>query len=148
MDQSNNKDRREGERRKQPHVPRPNRERRLRPFGRRLEDRPATMEEAVYILLEEVLYLKQQLLSDKIEPKDWYDTNEAAALMGLSSQTVRIRCGELRLNSRKVASGRGKHGAYQLSDAEIDRFLEFGYLAEGEGTCEDLTKDSDDKDSE
>jgi transposase len=81
--------------------------------------------------------LKQQL--DRIEAqlaelvrqrtaKDYYSTEEAAALLGKAEFTVREWCRLGRIQAEKKGSGRGKHQSWVIAHAEVLRIQKEGLL--------------------
>jgi hypothetical protein len=81
--------------------------------------------------------LKQQL--DRIEAqlaellrqrtvKDYYTTDEAAALLGKAEFTVREWCRLGRIHAEKKGSGRGKYLSWVIAHAELQRVQRQGLL--------------------
>ena len=60
--------------------------------------------------------------------KDFYTTEEAAALLGKAPFTIREWCRLGRVNARKRDSGYGRCGGWMISADELDRSRNFGLL--------------------
>ena len=81
-----------------------------------LVDRLARIESALALLVEQKTV------------KDWYSTAEIAQLLGLSDYTVREHCRLRRIEAVKRRSGRGAHGEWMVSHAELTRVRNEGLL--------------------
>jgi len=62
--------------------------------------------------------------------KDFYSTEEAAAILGKAEFTIREYCRRHRVNAVKQGSGRGKYQAWRISHEEIERLQRHGLLPE------------------
>jgi Helix-turn-helix domain len=71
------------------------------------------------------------LLASRQARKEWYTTEELAAIVGRSEYTVRMWCLNNRLRAEKAAGGRGKHRSWVISHQELLRFQREGLLARG-----------------
>jgi excisionase family DNA binding protein len=60
--------------------------------------------------------------------KDWYTTEEIAALVGKSEYTVREWCRQGRIRAQKKGSGRGKYQSWVVGHEELERFQKEGLL--------------------
>src|SRR4051794_12966936 len=60
--------------------------------------------------------------------KDWYSTDEVAAILGKAKFTVREWCRLGWVHCRKQNSGRGKHPAWSISHDELLRIQREGLL--------------------
>jgi hypothetical protein len=60
--------------------------------------------------------------------KDWYEIEEAAALLGRAPFTVREWCRQGRVNAEKKNSGRGPYQSWVISNAELSRIGREGLL--------------------
>jgi hypothetical protein len=58
----------------------------------------------------------------------WYGTAELAALLGKDEFTVREWCRLGRVRAEKKRSGRGRHKAWAVSAAEVERYRREGLL--------------------
>ena len=58
----------------------------------------------------------------------WYGTAELAALLGKEEFTVREWCRLGRIHAEKKRSGRGRHRAWAVSAAEVERYRREGLL--------------------
>ncbi len=58
----------------------------------------------------------------------WYGTAELAALLGKEEFTVREWCRLGRIRAEKKRSGRGRHRAWAVSAAEVERYRREGLL--------------------
>jgi hypothetical protein len=73
----------------------------------------------------------EAMLSDLIRQratKDWYPTDEVAAILGKAKFTVREWCRHGRVHCRKKNTGRGKHLAWVISHEELLRIQREGPL--------------------
>jgi hypothetical protein len=77
--------------------------------------------------LDKVEILLGELLRQR-SIKDWYSTDEVAALLGRAKFTVREWCRLGRVNCRKKIDGRGKHLAWVISHDELLRIQREGLL--------------------
>lgn len=68
-------------------------------------------------------------LREQTVVRDWYSVEEFAEAVGLRPFTVREHCRLGRLNGVKKASGRGKHQAWALGHAELERYRREGLQA-------------------
>jgi hypothetical protein len=84
----------------------------------------------VDILLERLDRIETAIaeLSRQRAVKDWYEVEEAAALLGKAPFTVREWCRQRRVHAEKKASGRGKYQAWAISRAELLRIQREGLL--------------------
>jgi hypothetical protein len=62
--------------------------------------------------------------------KDFYSTEDVAAILGKAEFTVREWCRRKRCHSVKQACGRGKYQSYAISHAELKRLEKEGLLPE------------------
>ena len=60
--------------------------------------------------------------------KDYYSTDEAAALLGKAEFTVREWCRLGRIHAEKRMSGRGAHPAWVIGHSELQRYQKEGLL--------------------
>lgn len=60
--------------------------------------------------------------------KDWYEVEEAAAVLGRAPFTVRECCRQGRINAEKKASGRGRYQSWAISHTELLRIQREGLL--------------------
>jgi transposase len=60
--------------------------------------------------------------------KEWYTTDEVAAMLGKAEFTVRQWCREGRVHAEKKGSGRGKYQSWVISQAELQRLQREGLL--------------------
>jgi hypothetical protein len=60
--------------------------------------------------------------------KDWYTTEEVAALVGKAEFTVREWCRHRRIRAEKRGSGRGAHPSWVVSHDELLRYQREGLL--------------------
>ena len=60
--------------------------------------------------------------------KDWYSTDEVAAIFGKAEFTVRQWCLHGRIHAQKKGSGRGRYQSWVVSHAELQRFQKEGLL--------------------
>ena len=60
--------------------------------------------------------------------RDWYSTDEVAAILGKAKFTVREWCRLGRVHCRKKDSGRGKHQSWAISHDELARIQREGLL--------------------
>jgi hypothetical protein len=60
--------------------------------------------------------------------KDFYSTEEAAALLGKAEFTVREWCRLGRVHAEKKGSGRGKYQSWVIAHAEVSRIQREGLL--------------------
>jgi hypothetical protein len=65
--------------------------------------------------------------------KDWYTTEEVAAVLGKAEFTVREWCRHRRVRAEKKGSGRGKFRAWVISHDELQRIQHKGLLPPGQG---------------
>jgi hypothetical protein len=73
----------------------------------------------------------EALLTDLLQRglvKDWYSTEEAAAILGKAKFTVREWCRLGRVRCRKKNTGRGKHQSWVIAHEEILRIQREGLL--------------------
>lgn len=70
------------------------------------------------------------LLASQRTIKDWYTTEEFAALVGKAEFTVREWCRLGRVRAEKRQSGRGKHREWVVSHDEMLRYQRDGLLSE------------------
>lgn len=82
------------------------------------------------ILMERLNRIESVLatLLEQKTVKDWYDTEEVAKLLGKDAFTVREWCRLGRVHGEKRRSGRGKHHAWVISNAELQRIQREGLL--------------------
>ncbi len=83
----------------------------------------------------EVLLSRLDRLESKIDDivrqravREWYSTEEAAAILGKAEFTVREWCRNGRVHAEKKASGRGKYKAWVIAAAELERIQREGLL--------------------
>jgi hypothetical protein len=62
--------------------------------------------------------------------KDFYSTEEVAAILGKAEFTIREYCRRHRVNAVKQGSGRGKYQAWRISQEELERIQRHGLLPE------------------
>jgi hypothetical protein len=62
--------------------------------------------------------------------KDFYSTEEVAAILGKAEFTIREYCRRHRVNAVKQGSGRGKYQAWRISHEELERMQRHGLLPE------------------
>jgi hypothetical protein len=62
--------------------------------------------------------------------KDFYSTEEVAAILGKAEFTIREYCRRHRVNAVKQGSGRGKYQAWRISRQELERLERHGLLPE------------------
>lgn len=67
-------------------------------------------------------------LVEKQSVKDWYTTEEVAALVNKNEYTVREWCRLGRVRGEKKGSGRGKYQSWVISHAELQRIQKAGLL--------------------
>lgn len=67
-------------------------------------------------------------LATKRTVKDWYSTEEVAAIMGRAKFTVREWCRNGRVHCQKKNNGRGKHQSWVISHEELLRIQREGLL--------------------
>lgn len=60
--------------------------------------------------------------------KEWYTTEEVARIVGRAEFTIRERGRGRRVHARKKESGRGRHTAWVISHAELQRIQREGLL--------------------
>ena len=60
--------------------------------------------------------------------KDWYTTDEVAAILGKAKFTVREWCRHGRVHCRKKNNGRGKYQSWTISHEELLRIQREGLL--------------------
>jgi hypothetical protein len=77
--------------------------------------------------LERIEATLSQLLRQRTV-KDWYTTEEVAALLGKADFTVREWCRLGRIRAEKRKSGRGAFPAWVVSHQELLRFQREGLL--------------------
>ena len=65
--------------------------------------------------------------------KDFYSTDEVAAILGKAEFTVREWARRGRINADKRKSGRGKFQSWAISHAELQRIQREGLLPEDRG---------------
>ena len=70
----------------------------------------------------------RDLLLSQRTVKDYYTTAEVGAILGKAEFTVREWCRNGRVHGQKQGSGRGKHQAWVISHAELQRFQREGLL--------------------
>ena len=70
----------------------------------------------------------RDLLASQKTLKDWYTTEEFAALVGKAEFTTREWCRLGRIWAEKRRSGRGKHCAWVISHDELIRYQREGLL--------------------
>ena len=70
----------------------------------------------------------RDMLASQRTLKDWYTTEEFAALVGKAEFTVREWCRLDRIHAEKRHSGRGKHCAWVISNDELLRYQREGLL--------------------
>jgi hypothetical protein len=77
--------------------------------------------EQLAILLERLDRIEAAIadLARQRAAKDWYEVEEAAAILGRAPFTVREWCRQGRINAKKKDSGRGKYQSWVISDAEL-----------------------------
>jgi hypothetical protein len=80
------------------------------------------------VLRQDEIQTSLALLVSQRAVKDWYDTAEAAELLGKAEFTVREWCREGRVHAEKKGSGRGKHQAWVISHQELQRIQREGLL--------------------
>lgn len=68
------------------------------------------------------------LLVERQTVKDWYTTDEVAAILGKAEFTVREWCRLGRVNAEKRYSGRGRYQAWVVSLGELKRLEREGLL--------------------
>lgn len=89
-----------------------------------------SVEAMVLNLLDEVKLMRDQLndLVGRQTIKDFYSTEEFAALKGMKPKTVRDYCNEGRLNGEKQRTGHGRSKQWVISHAELLRYEREGLL--------------------
>ena len=70
----------------------------------------------------------RDLMASQKTIKDWYTTEEFAALVGKAEFTVREWCRLGRVRAEKRQSGRGKHCAWVIAHDELLRYQREGLL--------------------
>ena len=70
----------------------------------------------------------RDLLASQKTLKDWYTTEEFAALVGKAEFTTREWCRHGRIRAEKRQSGRGKHCDWVISHDELLRYRREGLL--------------------
>lgn len=60
-------------------------------------------------------------LADQRPPKDWYSVDEAAAVLGKASYTVREWCRLGRIHATKQRHARGPHPEWVIAHGELAR---------------------------
>jgi hypothetical protein len=68
------------------------------------------------------------LLAQQRAAKEWYTVEEVARLLGKAPFTVREWCRLGRARGQKRGSGRGKHPAWVVAHAELQRLQRDGLL--------------------
>jgi predicted site-specific integrase-resolvase len=68
------------------------------------------------------------VIAERQQLKEWYATDEVAALVGKAEFTVRSWCRLGRIRARKKDSGRGAHTAWAISHEELQRYRREGLL--------------------
>lgn len=94
-----------------------------------MEDQPQWIEPVM-----ERLTKLESLLADLIRQrtlKDWYSTDEVAAILGKARFTVREWCRHGRVRCRKKNTGRGKYQAWVIAHEELLRIQREGLLPLG-----------------
>lgn len=69
-----------------------------------------------------------RLATEQAGQQAWYGTGELAALVGKEEFTVREWCRLGRIRAEKKRSGRGRHRAWAVSAAEVERYRREGLL--------------------
>ena len=85
------------------------------------------------ILILERLERIENALSVLVElrtVKDFYSTDEVAAILGKAEFTVREWCRRHRIHAQKRRSGRGKHQSWTIAHEELQRIQREGLLPE------------------
>ena len=88
------------------------------------------MTEIEAVAIVEWLERIEALIVEQKAVKDWYTTEEFAALVGKAEFTVREWCRLGRVAAAKRRSGRGKHCAWVISHDELRRYRREGLLPE------------------
>jgi hypothetical protein len=81
--------------------------------------------------VEERLERIERLLASLVEReqrREWYTTEQFAALVGRAELTVRAWCRLGRVRAKKLGSGRGAHLGWAVSHEELLRFRREGLL--------------------
>jgi hypothetical protein len=83
------------------------------------------------VLLQRLDRIEQilQALADRQAVKDWYTTEEFAALVGRAEFTCREWARAGRINAEKRMSGRGAYPAWVISHEELLRYQREGLLS-------------------
>jgi hypothetical protein len=106
------------------------------PRGKPDEQQQATQ---VFAMTEELLERLDRIerlvraLVERQQIRDWYSTDEFAALVGKAEFTVREWCRHGRVRAEKRISGRGAHPAWVLPHAELLRYQREGLLPAARG---------------
>ena len=85
------------------------------------------MHDDITIRLERIESFLVALLQQRAV-KEWYTTEEIAAIVGKSEFTVREWCRNARIHAAKKGSGRGRYQSWVVSHAELQRFQKEGLL--------------------
>ena len=85
------------------------------------------MHDDITIRLERIESFLVALLQQRAV-KEWYTTEEIAAIVGKSEFTVREWCRNARIHAEKKGSGRGRYQSWVVSHAELQRFQKEGLL--------------------
>jgi hypothetical protein len=78
--------------------------------------------------IEAILTQIQGSLAAPKVTREWYSVAEAASMLGKSSYTVRQWCLEGRINATKRSEKRGGAQLWNISAAEIERYVNEGSL--------------------
>lgn len=70
----------------------------------------------------------EQVVTERQRVREHYSTAEVAEILGKAEFTVREWCRLGRVRAEKKYSGRGKHPAWVISDAELKRIQKEGLL--------------------
>ncbi len=92
-----------------------------------VEPAALTTADALVGRLAKIEALLERLVAERTV-KDWYSTDEFAALVGKAGFTVREWCRHGRVRAEKRLSGRGAFPAWCVSHAELLRYQREGLL--------------------
>jgi len=70
------------------------------------------------------------VLAERQQIKDFYSTDEVAAILGKAEFTVREWCRRHRVRAEKRNSGRGKYHSWVITHQELQRIQREGLLPE------------------
>lgn len=76
-------------------------------------------------------------LTEAQPEQEWYTTREAARILKLSTETVRMHCRTGRIVAQRTRSGRGNRPEFRVQQKEIDRLRAEGLLPGNDGPSVD-----------